>query len=90
MLPDALLRILPASGSSTRRPCLVIVLTPCRYECPGMSESPELVLVQAFVSKLAVERLDVGNCAGSTVSVMRRSTRGARSSAAWGFRRPDG
>lgn len=38
---------------------LVVVLTPCRDDCPSVCERRKPVLVKAFVAELAVERFDV-------------------------------
>lgn len=46
------------------RPCAVVVVTPTFDLFAGLAERIERVLVQAFVSKLAVEAFDVGILGG--------------------------
>jgi len=41
-------------------PFFVVLAMPASDDCYGMGEAHEPVLVQAFISKTAVERLDVG------------------------------
>jgi hypothetical protein len=47
-------------SEATMRPCAVVVATPTFDLFAGLTERIECVLVQALVSKLAVEALDVG------------------------------